>query len=243
MTVKRLLLVEDDRALAELVGFHFDRAGWAVTRTGDGEEALILSEELKPDLVVLDWMIEGISGIEVCRRLRRRESSANVPIIMLTARGEEEDRIRGLETGADDYLTKPFSPKELLARASAVLRRVRPAIAADALSYAGLDMDLAAPAGCFRASNCSNRSGRTARTSSCARSTSTSADFASRSASPTSSEPSARRAMHSMPFTSLRAAHRAAMSVGDGAQEQEQGRLQPQPAAVLGQARGRRRAR
>jgi two-component system phosphate regulon response regulator PhoB len=144
MSVKRLLLVEDDRSLAELVTFHFDRAGWAVTRTGDGDEALILSEEMRPDLVLLDWMIEGVSGIEVCRRLRRRENSANVPIIMLTARGEEEDRIRGLETGADDYLTKPFSPKELLARANAVLRRVRPAIAADALSYAGIEMDLAA---------------------------------------------------------------------------------------------------
>ena len=144
MTPKRLLLVEDDRALAELVGFHFDRAGWAVTRTGDGEEALILAEEVRPDLIILDWMIEGISGIEVCRRLRRREGTANVPIIMLTARGEEEDRIRGLETGADDYMTKPFSPKELLARAGAVLRRVRPAIAAEALSYAGIDMDLAA---------------------------------------------------------------------------------------------------
>src|SRR5688572_15050678 len=89
-------------------------------------------------------MIEGISGIEVCRRLRRRASTANAPIIMLTARGEEDDRIRGLETGADDYLTKPFSPKELVARAAAVLRRVRPALAAEALGYAGLEMDLAA---------------------------------------------------------------------------------------------------
>ncbi len=144
MTPKRLLLVEDDRALAELVSFHFDRAGYAVTRTGDGEEALILAEEIKPDLVLLDWMIEGVSGIEVCRRLRRRQVTANVPIIMLTARGEEDDRIRGLETGADDYMTKPFSPKELVARASAVLRRVRPALAAEGLSYAGLEMDLVA---------------------------------------------------------------------------------------------------
>ena len=144
MTVKRLLLVEDDRALAELVTFHFDRAGFAVTRTGDGEEALILADEIKPDLILLDWMIEGISGIEVCRRLRRRAATANVPIIMLTARGEEDDRIRGLDTGADDYLTKPFSPKELVARAAAVLRRVRPALAAETLSYSGLDMDLAA---------------------------------------------------------------------------------------------------
>jgi two-component system, OmpR family, phosphate regulon response regulator PhoB len=144
MTAKRLLLVEDDRQLAELVRFHFDRAGFDVTRTGDGEEALILAEEVRPDLVILDWMIEGISGIEVCRRLRRRPQTANLPIIMLTARGEENDRVRGLETGADDYLTKPFSPKELVARAGAVLRRVRPALAAETLDYGGIEMDLAA---------------------------------------------------------------------------------------------------
>jgi len=144
MSAKRLLLVEDDRPLAELVRFHFDRAGYDVTRTGDGEEALILAEEVRPDLVILDWMIEGISGIEVCRRLRRRPATANLPIIMLTARGEESDRVRGLETGADDYLTKPFSPKELVARAGAVLRRVRPALAAETLDYGGIEMDLAA---------------------------------------------------------------------------------------------------
>ena len=142
MSGKRLLLVEDDRSLAELISFHFERAGYAVTRTGDGEEALILAEEVKPDLVLLDWMIEGISGIEVCRRMRRRGATANLPILMLTARGEEDDRIRGLETGADDYITKPFSPKELVARAGAVLRRVRPALAAEKLDYAGLEMDL-----------------------------------------------------------------------------------------------------
>lgn len=144
MSAKRLLLVEDDRALAELISFHFERSGYDVTRTGDGEEALILADEVKPDLVLLDWMIEGISGIEVCRRLRRRNATANLPIVMLTARGEEDDRIRGLETGADDYVTKPFSPKELVARAGAVLRRVRPALAAETLQYAGLEMDLAA---------------------------------------------------------------------------------------------------
>ena len=144
MGTKRLLLVEDDRALADLIGFHFDRAGYQVTRTGDGEEALILTDEIKPDLIILDWMIEGISGIEVCRRLRRHPATANVPIVMLTARGEEDDRIRGLETGADDYVTKPFSPKELVARAGAVLRRVRPALAAENLDYAGVEMDLAA---------------------------------------------------------------------------------------------------
>jgi two-component system phosphate regulon response regulator PhoB len=140
----KLLLVEDDRPLAELITFHFEREGYSVSQTGDGEEALLLAEELRPDLMILDWMIEGISGIEVCRRLRRRPSTANLPILMLTARGEEDDRVRGLETGADDYITKPFSPKELVARAAAVLRRVRPALAAQTLDYAGLEMDLTA---------------------------------------------------------------------------------------------------
>src|SRR5215468_10217892 len=142
MANKRLLLVEDDRALADLVTFHLQRAGYDVTRTGDGEEALILVDEVKPDIILLDWMIEGISGIEVCRRLRRRPTTANIPIMMLTARGEESDRIRGLEIGADDYITKPFSPRELLARVEAVLRRVRPALAAEQLSYADLEMDV-----------------------------------------------------------------------------------------------------
>jgi two-component system phosphate regulon response regulator PhoB len=144
MTNKRLLLVEDDASLAELVTFHFERAEYEVTRTGDGEEALILVDEVKPDVILLDWMIEGISGIEVCRRLRRRPSSANVPIIMLTARGEEADRIRGYETGADDYVTKPFSPRELVARVGAVMRRVRPALASEQLGYADIEMDVAA---------------------------------------------------------------------------------------------------
>jgi Response regulators consisting of a CheY-like receiver domain and a winged-helix DNA-binding domain len=121
VTKPKLLLVEDDRALADLLMWHFEREGYDIVRTADGDEALILAEERTPDLVVLDWMIEGVSGIEVCRRLRRRASTAHVPIIMLTARGEESDRIRGLETGADDYVTKPFSPRELLARVGAVL--------------------------------------------------------------------------------------------------------------------------
>ena len=109
--------------------------------TADGEEALLLARESPPDLVLLDWMIEGLSGIEVCRRLRRIPDTANVPIIMLTARGEEEDRVRGLETGADDYVTKPFSPRELVARVQAVLRRVRPALAGEQLIYSDIEMD------------------------------------------------------------------------------------------------------
>ena len=112
-----LLLIEDDEAIAELIVWHFAREGFSVRQTPDGEQALILVEERVPDIVLLDWMIESLPGIEVCRRLRRNPKSANVPIIMLTARGEEEDRIRGLETGADDYVTKPFSPRDQLARA------------------------------------------------------------------------------------------------------------------------------
>ena len=144
MAKARILLVEDDAALAELVGYHLKREEFEVERTGDGEEALLLASENPPDVVLLDWMIEGVSGIEVCRRLRRRPETANVPIIMLTARGEEADRIRGLETGADDYVTKPFSPRELVARVAAVLRRVRPALAAEQLSYGDLEMDVGA---------------------------------------------------------------------------------------------------
>jgi two-component system, OmpR family, phosphate regulon response regulator PhoB len=144
MTKPSLLLVEDDRALADLLMWHFGREGYDIVRTADGEEALLLAEERTPDLVVLDWMIEGVTGIEVCRRLRRKSSTARVPIIILTARGEEGDRIRGLETGADDYVTKPFSPRELLARVGAVLRRVRPALAGERLAYADIEMDVEA---------------------------------------------------------------------------------------------------
>ena len=144
MNKPRLLLVEDDRALADLLIWHFSREGYDIERTADGDEALLLAEERTPDLVILDWMIEGVTGIEVCRRLRRRSSTAQVPIIMLTARGEESDRIRGLETGADDYVTKPFSPRELLARVGAVLRRVRPALAGEQLAYADIEMDVEA---------------------------------------------------------------------------------------------------
>lgn len=136
-----MLLVEDDAALAELVTWHFSREGFVVRHTPNGEEALLWVQEKLPDIVLLDWMVEGLSGIELCRQLRRSSETANVPIIMLTARGEEEDRVRGLETGADDYVTKPFSPRELVARVTAVLRRVRPALAGEALVYADIEMD------------------------------------------------------------------------------------------------------
>ncbi len=144
MQKPQLLLVEDDQSLAELVRWHFERENFRVLQTGDGEEALLLAREQTPDLVLLDWMLENLSGIEVCRRLRKAENTANVPIIMLTARGEEDDRIRGLEIGADDYVTKPFSPRELVARANAVLRRVRPALAGETLRFGDVEMDTVA---------------------------------------------------------------------------------------------------
>ena len=141
MTKPKLLLVEDDTALAELLEFRFRNEGYQVRMTGDGDEALVLAAEEVPDLIILDWMIEGTSGIEVCRRLRRDKATANVPIIMLTARGAEDDRIRGLDTGADDYMTKPFSPRELQARVAAVLRRLRPALAGETVTVGDLSLD------------------------------------------------------------------------------------------------------
>lgn len=140
----RLLLVEDDPALAELLEFRFRGEGYDVVATPDGDEALLLASEQVPDLVLLDWMIEGTSGIEVCRRLRRDKATAHVPIILLTARGAEEDKVRGLETGADDYVTKPFSPRELIARVNAILRRIRPALAGETLVVGDLSLDAVA---------------------------------------------------------------------------------------------------
>jgi len=137
----KLLLVEDDPALLELLEYRFKNEGYNVRATPDGDEALMLAAEDTPDLVILDWMIEGTSGIEVCRRLRRDKSTAHVPIIMLTAREAEDDRIRGLDTGADDYLTKPFSPRELMARVAAVMRRIRPALAGETVEVGDISLD------------------------------------------------------------------------------------------------------
>ena len=137
----KLLLVEDDPALLELLEYRFRNEGYDVRATPDGDEALMLAAEDAPDLVILDWMIEGTSGLEVCRRLRRDKATAHVPIIMLTAREAEDDRIRGLDTGADDYLTKPFSPRELMARVSAVMRRIRPALAGETVEVGDIALD------------------------------------------------------------------------------------------------------
>lgn len=139
-----ILVVEDEDALVTLLAYNLEREGYEVQIAGDGEEAALLIEERKPDLILLDWMLPKLSGLELCRRLRGRTETRNIPIIMLTARGEEADRIRGLETGADDYIAKPFSTAELLARVRAVLRRIRPALAADVVSYGEIMVDRAA---------------------------------------------------------------------------------------------------
>ena len=139
-----VLIVEDEHALVTLLRYNFEAAGYEVATALDGDEALLAVSERRPDLIVLDWMLPSISGLEVCRQLRRKPETRDVPVIMLTARGEEADRVRGLDSGADDYVTKPFSPTELVARVRAVLRRSRPSTAEEVLSYAGIHMDLAA---------------------------------------------------------------------------------------------------
>jgi len=136
-----ILVVEDEDALSTLLQYNLDKEGYHVVVAADGEEALTLVSEKLPDLVVLDWMLPKVSGIEVCRRLRQRSESRNVPIIMLTARGEESDRIRGLDTGADDYVVKPFAMSELSARIRAVLRRIRPGLAEDRVRAGDLVID------------------------------------------------------------------------------------------------------
>ena len=136
-----ILVVEDEDALSTLLQYNLDKEGYDVVVAADGEEALTLVSERLPDIIILDWMLPKISGIEVCRRLRQRSESRNVPIIMLTARGEESDRIRGLDTGADDYIVKPFAMSELSARIRAVLRRIRPGLAEDRVHIGDLTID------------------------------------------------------------------------------------------------------
>ena len=136
-----VLVVEDEDSLATLLQYNLEKEGYSVSLAADGEDALIQADERLPDLVVLDWMLPKVSGIEVCRRLRQRAETRNVPIIMLTARGEETDRIRGLDTGADDYVVKPFSMTEFAARVRAVLRRLRPGLAEDRVRFGDIVVD------------------------------------------------------------------------------------------------------
>src|SRR5213078_4249867 len=168
----RILVVEDEEALTTLLRYNLDAEGYDVETVARGDDADTRLKERVPDLIVLDWMLPGLSGIELCRRLRARPETKALPIIMLTARGEESERVRGLATGADDYIVKPFSVPELIARVRALLRRASPERVADVLSHgdieldrekkrvsrAGREVDLG-PAGCSRASNCSTASG------------------------------------------------------------------------------------
>jgi len=133
--------MEDEDALSTLLQYNLEKEGYEVAVAGDGEEGWLMIEERQPDLVLLDWMLPKLSGIELCRRIRAKAETRNLPIIMLTARGEETDRVRGLDTGADDYMTKPFSMTELTARMRAVLRRLRPGLADDRVNHADIIMD------------------------------------------------------------------------------------------------------
>ena len=136
-----ILVMEDEDALATLLQYNLEKEGYDVAVAADGEEGMLQIDERTPDLILLDWMLPKLSGIEVCRRVRGRAETRNLPIIMLTARGEETDRVRGLDTGADDYMTKPFSMTELTARIRAVLRRIRPGLADDRVNHADIIMD------------------------------------------------------------------------------------------------------
>jgi two-component system, OmpR family, phosphate regulon response regulator PhoB len=140
-TKPSVLVVEDEEALSTLLRYNLEREGYNVHEARNGDEALSAATEISPDLIILDWMLPELSGIEICRRLRVHGMLRTVPIIMLTARGGESDRIRGLDTGADDYIVKPFSMSEFLARTHAVMRRIRPAMVQDVIAIGDICMD------------------------------------------------------------------------------------------------------
>ena len=138
-----VLIVEDEPAQAEVLRYNLEKKGYRTSVAPAGEETLMLVEEEEPDLVILDWMLPDIAGIEICRQLKTRPKTRTLPVIMLTARGEEDDRVRGLESGADDYVVKPYSPSEMIARVQAVLRRSHPELEEEVLEYTDIRMDLA----------------------------------------------------------------------------------------------------
>ena len=136
-----VLVVEDEDALATLLEYNFEKEGYAVGIATDGEEALLMAAERTPDIILMDWMLPKLSGVEACRRLRRREETRNTPVIMLTARGDETDRVTGLDYGADDYMVKPFSIPELFARTRALLRRSSPSLLEDIIRQGDIEID------------------------------------------------------------------------------------------------------
>ena len=137
----RVLVVEDEPAQREVLAYNLEAEGFAVSRAGDGEEALLLIDEDAPDIIVLDWMMPHLSGIEICRRIKIRPGTRSIPVIMLSARSEEVDKVRGLETGADDYVVKPYSVIELMARVRSQLRRVRAASVGQRLEFDDIVLD------------------------------------------------------------------------------------------------------
>ncbi len=137
----QILVVEDETSLATLLVYNLEAEGYQVEHVDNGDEAELRLAESPPDLVILDWMLPGVSGLEICRRLRARDSARDMPVIMLTARGEEGERVRGLSVGADDYVVKPFSTPELMARVRALLRRARPERVASRLTLGDIDLD------------------------------------------------------------------------------------------------------
>ena len=139
--MKRILVVEDEQPIREMVGYALKKAGLQFEEAADAEQALVAVATNPPDLMLLDWMLPGMSGVDLARRLRREDVTAKMPIIMLTARVEENDRVHGLEVGADDYITKPFSPRELIARINAVLRRSTASSGEEPIEYDGLSLD------------------------------------------------------------------------------------------------------
>ncbi|MEL6687243.1 MAG: phosphate regulon transcriptional regulator PhoB [Pseudomonadota bacterium] len=136
-----VLIVEDEDALATLLEYNFGKEGYETNLAIDGEEALLLAAERTPDLIILDWMLPKLSGVEVCRRLRRRKETSKTPVIMLTARSDETDRITGLDFGADDYMIKPFSMPELFARTRALMRRAKPSLLEDVIRVGDIEVD------------------------------------------------------------------------------------------------------
>ncbi len=137
----KVLIVEDEDSLVTLLSYNLQSEGYTVVHTPSGTDAMMMMQEERPDIVILDWMLPGLAGIEICRQIRARPETKALPVIMLTARGEEGDRIRGLQTGADDYVVKPFSVSELVARVKALLRRASPERIADVLEGNGIKLD------------------------------------------------------------------------------------------------------
>lgn len=143
MNSSRILVVEDERPIRDMIIFSLEQSGFVPVAAADVREAQAHISDARPDLILLDWMLPGVSGLELARRWKREDLTSDIPVIMLTARAEEDDKVKGLETGADDYITKPFSPRELAARIKAVLRRAAPEVAEELLQAEGLSIDLA----------------------------------------------------------------------------------------------------